>query len=153
MNQQQPAASSQPGASLYMGQRLEMEYLCAGAHRSHIRFRTIANLSSQQIVAQRTRSDLANRSAAENADTGSCTRNAPRGVSVFFCRRLLMISLVPRNNRQWSNLKRGRKKAARTLLVSCDRRLRATDRKPVGYLKTVQIHFFACFPGTCSVLE
>lgn len=153
MNQQQPAASSQPGASLYMGQRLEMEYLCAGAHRSHIRFRTIANLSSQQIVAQRTRSDLANRSAAENADTGSCTRNAPRGVSVFFSRRLLMISLVPRNNRQWSNLKRGRKKAARTLLVSCDRRLRATDRKPVGYLKTVQIHFFACFPGTCSVLE
>lgn len=31
MNQQQPAANSQPGASLYMGQRLEMEYLCAGA--------------------------------------------------------------------------------------------------------------------------
>ena len=33
MNQQQPAANSQPGASLYMGQRLEMEYLCAGARR------------------------------------------------------------------------------------------------------------------------
>ncbi|KAF9649632.1 hypothetical protein BDM02DRAFT_3113465 [Thelephora ganbajun] len=27
--QQQPATGSQPGASFYMGQRLEMEYLCA----------------------------------------------------------------------------------------------------------------------------
>jgi len=93
MNQQQPAASSQPGASLYMGQRLEMEYLCAGPHPSHILLRTILNLSSQQIVARKTRSDPVNRSAAENADTGSCTRNAPRGVSVFlfyFCRRLLI---------------------------------------------------------------
>ena len=34
MNQQQPAANSQPGGSLYMGQRLEMEYLCAGARPS-----------------------------------------------------------------------------------------------------------------------
>ena len=84
MNQQQPAASSQPGVSLYMGQRLEMEYLCAGAHRSRILLRTIANLSSQQIVARKTRSDPVNRSAVENADTESCTRNAPRGVSVFF---------------------------------------------------------------------
>lgn len=31
MNQQQPAANPQSAASLYMGQRLEMEYLCAGA--------------------------------------------------------------------------------------------------------------------------
>ena len=42
MNQQQPAANSQPGASLYMGQRLEMEYLCAGtltlSHTHHTQY-------------------------------------------------------------------------------------------------------------------
>lgn len=36
MNQQQPAANSQSAASLYMGQRLEMEYLCAGAPSPHL---------------------------------------------------------------------------------------------------------------------
>ena len=36
MNQQQPAANSQPGASLYMGQRQEMEYLCAGVHHPRL---------------------------------------------------------------------------------------------------------------------
>ena len=85
--QQQPAVNSQPGASLYMGQRLEMEYLCAGAHCPYILSCTIVKLSSKQTVAQKTRSDLVNRFVVENVVTESCTRNAPRGVSFFnfFC--------------------------------------------------------------------
>jgi len=81
--QQQPAVNSQPGASLYMGQRLEMEYLCAGAHSPYILLCTIVKLSSKQTVARKTRSDLVNRFVVENAVTESCIRNGPRGVSFF----------------------------------------------------------------------
>jgi len=63
---------------------------------------TVVNLSSKQIVARETISDLVNRSAVENVDTESCTRNGPRGVSRFF-----FLLTVADQNPQWSNSKRG----------------------------------------------
>lgn len=81
MNQQQQAPHSQPGASLYMGQRLEMEYLCAGTH-TPFSFCVPWPKTFLQIVAQRTRSDLVNRSVAESVATESCTRNGRREASV-----------------------------------------------------------------------